>query len=49
MTTAILNSADPFIQILKEEDDNLKILALERLLEVVDTQWAEISDSLPEM
>jgi len=39
-------SASLYLNILKETDQNLKILALEKLSILVDSHWIEISDHL---
>jgi hypothetical protein len=43
---AFLVNASQFLYLLKEDDNNLKVRALERLNSIVDSNWAEISESL---
>lgn len=43
------SSAAGIITFLNEEDDQLKVSALQKLYKVVDVHWAEICDSLPEI
>jgi hypothetical protein len=41
-----VSSASSFISLLREKDNDLKILALKQLLSVVDSQWSDISGVL---
>lgn len=41
--------AGAFLSLLRERDPDMKTLALETLLNVVDTEWSEISESLDQM
>ena len=50
MSTSIaLNSANNFLQLLYEDDYELKIIGLEKLISIVNTFWPEIADKLPDM
>lgn len=44
-----LSSVNTFLQLLLETDVELKIIGLEKLISVVDSNWAEIADKLSEM
>jgi len=47
--TMALNSANNYLQLLFENDTELKAIGLEKLISVVNTFWPEIADKLPEM
>lgn len=44
-----LNSVNNFIYLLQESDLQLQVLALQKLKQVVDFNWAEIADHLPKI
>ncbi|KAJ1514499.1 proteasome regulatory particle base subunit [Coelomomyces lativittatus] len=46
MSTMILTSAAGIVSLLDEKDESLKYYALQRLNEIIDSFWAEISESL---
>ena len=41
-----VSNASSFISLLREKDIDLKVLALNQLLSVVDYQWSDISGAL---
>jgi hypothetical protein len=43
------SNAGAFISLLREQDNDFKELALDRLMQIVDTQWSEISEFIGEM
>lgn len=49
MSTTQLSSAAGILSLLDEEDYELKELALQRLNQIVDEYWAEISESIRKM
>jgi len=44
-----LSSANPFLALLSEPDQQLKILGLQKLKTIVDFFWAEIAEQLNKM
>jgi len=46
---AALTSAAGIISLLEEPEEDLKIYALRKLNDIVDTFWAEISDAIPQI
>lgn len=40
------NQAGSFLPLLRERDNDFKVLALNALLNVVDVEWSEIADEL---
>jgi 26S proteasome regulatory subunit N2 len=47
--STVLSTVNHFIQLLNEEDIQLQTLALDKLLQVVDAHWPEISNILPKL